>query len=82
MKNKIFIASMTALIVTLLTAIVLAQDLNNCPMGYGMMYGLYGGYGTGFMLLSWITYVLFIILIIAGIYWLIKSADSKKKYRR
>ena len=39
----------------------------------GMMSGFYGGYGNGFMILSWIIYILIIILIIAGIYWFIKS---------
>ncbi len=49
----------------------------NCPMG-GMMYGAFGGYGTGAMLFSWIIYVLVIVLIIAAIYWFFKSASRKK----
>ena len=55
-------------------AVVSAQNYQGC----GMMSGLYGGYGSGFAILSWITYILFIALLIAGIYWLIKSANRKK----
>ncbi len=57
-----------------LSAIVSAQDYQGCSM----MQGLYGNYGTGFMFLGWITFILFIALVIAGIYWLIKSANRKK----
>lgn len=46
----------------------------SCPMG-GMMYGTYG---SGFMVLGWLTYLLVIVLIIATIYWLIKSANRKR----
>lgn len=49
----------------------------NCPMG-GMMGGFYGNYGGSMMLLSWITYILFIALIVAAIYWFIKSANKKR----
>ncbi len=54
-----------------------AVDYSACPMGgtYGMMSG---GYGIGSMLFSWITYLLVIGLIIAGIYWLVKSANRKE----
>ena len=41
--------------------------------GYGMM----GGYGLGAMLFGWLTGTLVIILIVAAIYWLIKSANKK-----
>ncbi|MEK6935606.1 MAG: hypothetical protein AABW67_02375 [Nanoarchaeota archaeon] len=44
----------------------------------GMMYGIGGGFGSGMMLLSWITYLAILTLIIAGIYWLIKSANRRK----
>lgn len=49
----------------------------NCPMG-GMMYGVYGGYGGVGQILSGLTYLLVIALLIAGIYWLVKSANRKK----
>ena len=54
----------------------LEKNLSYCPAG-GMMYGFNGSYGLGAIILSWITYLLFIILIIVGIYWLIKSANNK-----
>lgn len=59
-------------------AFVSAQEQYNCPMGGGMMYGTYGGYGAGIMLFSWVTWILTIALIVAGIYWLIKNANKKK----
>lgn len=73
-NQNIIIAVFT--IVLLTTAIISAQEQYNCPMNGGMMYGLYGGYGTGMMFFSWITYLLVIALIIAGIYWLIKNANK------
>jgi hypothetical protein len=44
----------------------------------GMMNGLYGGYGSGIMVLSWLTWLLAAGLMTAGIYWLIKSANKRK----
>lgn len=52
-------------------------EIYNCPMG-GMMGGFYGNYGSSMMVLSWLTYILFIALIVAAIYWLIKSASRKR----
>jgi len=46
----------------------------DCQMA-GMMYGQYG-FGLG--ILSWVTSLLLIGLLVAGIYWLIKSANKKK----
>lgn len=46
-----------------------------CSMA-GMMYGQYG---TGAMLLSWLTGLAVLGLIAAGIYWLIKSANKKER---
>lgn len=43
----------------------------------GMMYGQYG---FGFGILAWLTSLFFIGLLGAGIYWLIKSANSKKRW--
>ena len=45
------------------------------PMMPGMMYGQYG---IGFGILSWLTALSVLGLIIAGIYWLVKSANRKK----
>ena len=43
--------------------------------GYGMM----GGYGIGFMSFGWIFNILIIVLIITGIYWLIRNMDYNKR---
>lgn len=75
--NKNFIIA-TLIIFLLSIAFISAQQQYNCPMGGGMMYGIYGGYGTGMMFLSWITWLLTIALIVAGIYWLIKNANRRK----
>ncbi len=48
----------------------------------GMMSMTYGngmmGYGTGTAILGWVVYLLVIALIIAAIYWLIKTANRKR----
>lgn len=64
-------------ILSLLTSIgiVSAQGDYGCGM---MGNWMVGGYGSGMMFLGWITYLLVIALIIAGIYWLIKNANRKK----
>lgn len=66
---------LTGLIVSILFSLtfVSAQEYI-CPMG-GMMYGQYG---YGLAAFSWIIGLLVIALIIATIYWLIKSANKKK----
>jgi uncharacterized membrane protein len=77
--NKMNKNLIISIVVTILTAIVAVSaatnDYGTCP-GYGMMNG---GYGSSFMILSWITYILLIALIIAAIYWLIKNANKRKK---
>lgn len=42
------------------------------------MGGSYGSYNSGFVVISWVTYILMIILIVSAIYWLIKSANRRK----
>jgi uncharacterized membrane protein len=42
----------------------------------GMMSGYYG---QGYIILGWITYILVILLIIAGIYWLFTNAKRRKQ---
>ncbi|MEK6875258.1 MAG: hypothetical protein AABX30_01090 [Nanoarchaeota archaeon] len=54
----------------------LENNANSCLMG-GVMYGFNGSYGSGTMILSWTVSILLIVLIIAGIYWFIKSANNK-----
>jgi len=47
----------------------------------GDMMGMYGAYGGTGMIFGWVFYLLVIVLIIAAIYWLIKSANSKNRRR-
>lgn len=75
MKNKFILLSFLAALISV--GISSAQQYANCPMGGygGMMYGYYGGSA---MVLGWIISLLVIALIIAAVYWLIKSANRKK----
>jgi uncharacterized membrane protein len=50
-------------------------------MNNAMYQMMSGGYGFGFGILSWITSLLFIALIVAAIYWLVKSANRKNNRR-
>lgn len=58
------------------------------PMSNGGMGGMtgmmqmmsgsgYGAYNSGTILLSWVTYLATIALMIAGVYWLVKTANKK-----
>ena len=58
--------------------LVSAADYSSCPMGGGTYGMMSGGYGSGFMLFGWVTYILIIVLIISPIYFLVKSANRKK----
>ena len=74
------ILTLTTLITILLVNLASAVDTTSC-YGYGGMYSMMsgiGGYGYGMATLAWVTYILIIGLIIAGIYWLVKSATRKK----
>jgi len=62
----------------IIISIALISAPNTNYNGCGMMSGFYNNYGSGFVILSWIIYLLFIALIIAAIYWLIKNANKKK----
>jgi len=53
-----------------LITIISAQPIYS--QGCGMYYG---NYGLGIMLLSYLAFILFIGLMISGIYWLIKSSN-------
>ena len=44
--------------------------------GFGMRSGLYGG----FIFLGWIFNIIIIVLIILGVYWLIKHINYDGKY--
>jgi len=50
----------------------------DCPMG-GIGGMMYGQYGLGFGILAWVTSLLVVGLLVAGIYWLIKSANKKER---
>lgn len=78
MKKINFIITLALLISLSLIANVSALDnnLNTCPMG-GTNYALNGSYGSGTMILSWTISILLVVLLIAGIYWFVKSANNK-----
>lgn len=44
----------------------------------GMMNMMGGSYGSGYVLLGLLNYLLFVALIISAIYWLIKTANRKR----
>ena len=44
-KNLILVILTSILIISSLAMISAQTEQYNCPMGGGMMYGLYGGYG-------------------------------------
>jgi len=78
MKNKI--KSDNNLLVGIIIGIGAVLLLS--VFGFGSMMGvgygnMMGGYGAGPMLLGWLTWILIIALIVAGIYWLIKSSNKK-----
>lgn len=80
MKNKGIKEIILASILALLTFSIVIPFISADPDDYancGMMNGFSGSYGTTFMIISWITAILLIALIGAGIYWLIKSANKK-----
>jgi hypothetical protein len=75
MIKKIILA--TALLS--LFPLVSAAEPYNCPMGSGGYGGMmYGSYGGGAMIFGWLIGLLTVGLLIAAIYWLIKSANKKK----
>ncbi|MDP2925086.1 MAG: hypothetical protein Q8N99_01815 [Nanoarchaeota archaeon] len=73
MKKLLFITTIVLIMGLIGNVIAQNNGYTGC-FGPGMMYGNY----PGFAILGWITYILFIGLIIAGIYWLIKSANKKR----
>ncbi len=77
-KQTIVYSSLLAIIAFLaILPIISAQQQYNCQIG-GIGGMMYGGYGSGFMILGWITYLAVLALIIVGVYWLIKSANKRK----
>lgn len=66
------------LIIGILAAVAILIFLGIFGSGFGG-YGMMGGYGGGFMSFGWIFSILVIVLIIAGIYWLIKNANHNER---
>ncbi|MBS3089126.1 hypothetical protein J4402_05150 [Candidatus Pacearchaeota archaeon] len=75
-NNTLAIIIIVAIAVFLLSGIFSFSFANKFAQ-YGMMGMMGGGYGYSMMFFGWITWVLVVVLIIAGIYWLIKTADKK-----
>ncbi|MBI2630100.1 hypothetical protein HYW76_03285 [Candidatus Pacearchaeota archaeon] len=50
------------------------ENFANCPMG-GMMYG---GYGSGVMIFSWLFGLLSLAALVLLIVWLMKQIQNKK----
>ena len=59
------------LIIVLIVVLVLLL-FGNFGYGMGGFGGMMGGFYGGFMLLGWIINIFIIILIILGIYWLVR----------
>ena len=66
------------LIIGILAVAAILIVLGIFGSGFGS-YGMMEGYSSGFMSFGWIFNVLVIILIIAGIYWLIKNANHNER---
>lgn len=63
-------------LLVLVLSLTSAQTAYNCLMGgYGNM--MYGGYGTGAILISWLIGVLFVIALVLAIIWLTKQIGKK-----
>ena len=74
MKQKIILVFLS---IILASAAVSAVDYSSCPMGgYGNM--MYGGYGAGAMLVSWLIGILFVVALVLAIVWLAKQISKKK----
>lgn len=50
------------------------QYYGSCPM---MSYGLYGGYGTTVMIVSWVISILIIVFLGLGIFYVLKNMNKK-----
>lgn len=73
-KISLVLVSVLAILASL--ALASAQQYN-CPMGgFGNM--MYGGYGYGGMLFSWLIGLLVVVALVLLIYWLIKQVSKKK----
>lgn len=73
MKQKIILVFLS---IILASALVSAADYSNCPAG-GMMSGIYGGYGYGMMIFSWLFGLLLMVALVLAIIWLFKQIAKK-----
>jgi uncharacterized membrane protein len=84
-NKKILLTIISAAFLGIITFLAIIPFINAATnnygvcSSYGMMNGLYGGYGITYMIISWIIMILIIVLILAAIYWLIRSANKKNK---
>jgi protein-S-isoprenylcysteine O-methyltransferase Ste14 len=70
MKNKDNRNTITLVVVVVAVLIILGL------FGFGFRnYGMMGGYNNGFISFAGIFGILMVVLVIAGIYWLIKNAN-------
>ncbi|MBS3078729.1 hypothetical protein J4218_01275 [Candidatus Pacearchaeota archaeon] len=75
-KNNNLVIGIVVILVVIFLLGIFGSGYGMMNSGYGMMGGLNGGYGYGMMAFGWITWILIIALIIAAIYWLIKTANK------
>jgi len=77
MKTKMNFSIISMALISIISISSVSAQEYDCPMGgYGGM--MTGSYGAGGLFFGWVTSILIIALIIAAIYWLIKSAQGKK----
>ncbi len=76
-KDNTLTIVIIVIIAVLLLSGIFSFSFANGFSQYGMMGMMGGSFGYGMMFFGWITWVLIIVLIIAGIYWLIKTADKR-----
>jgi uncharacterized membrane protein len=72
--NSVYVFMVILFILISLTFVSSASDGGYCRM----MYGMYGGYGPGTMLFSWILGILILVALVLLIVWLIKRIQNKR----
>ncbi|MBS3095165.1 hypothetical protein J4231_00630 [Candidatus Woesearchaeota archaeon] len=73
MRKGILMASVAMAIAAFASIAYADLGFGGCNMG-GMMYG---NYGPSALIFGWLNYVLIIALVVAAIYWLVKSAKKR-----
>lgn len=78
MKNKILFFGILFIVGFIISSTFISAQNTDSDRFYGCpMFGYNASYGTSYMFLNWIIYALVIVLIVAGIYWIIKSANKR-----